>query len=227
LLPGSRSGEIRRMLGVFGEAVELLRSRGVRFELVLPTLPRLVTTVTQQTAGWRVRPLVVTEPVEHQAAFRIARAALAKSGTVTLELALAGVPMVAAYRVSLLEEMVARMALKLSSVILANLVLGENVVPEYLQRDCTAPALVDGLSPLLHDTPERRRQIEAFARLDAIMQVGQTPPSERAAEIVLRYVRRGRRCRAAGAGRSSDRDPRSSPSTVRSSRRCAPPQTAR
>ena len=71
------------------------------------------------------------------------------------------------------------------SVILANLVLGENVVPEFLQRDCTPKSLADALAPLLTDSPERRRQIEAFARLDTIMEIGTASPSGRAAEIVL------------------------------------------
>jgi lipid-A-disaccharide synthase len=75
------------------------------------------------------------------------------------------------------------------SIILANLVLESNVVPEFLQRDCTAEALAGALTPLLHDTPQRRRQVEAFARLDSIMEIGKAAPSQRAAEIVLRYVK--------------------------------------
>ena len=97
--------------------------------------------ITSATAAWPVQPRIVVEPAEKQAAFRIARAALAKSGTVTLELALAGVPMVAAYKVPALEAVVGRRLVKrLPSVILANLVLGENVVPEFMQEDCTPRA---------------------------------------------------------------------------------------
>jgi hypothetical protein len=104
----------------------------------------------------------VVETAEKQAAFRIARAALAKSGTVTLELALAGVPMVAAYKVSAIEYYaVGRGILKrLPSIILANLLLGENVVPELLQYNCTSEQLADALLPLLRHTaaaaPDRR-----------------------------------------------------------------------
>ena len=132
---------------------------------------------------------MVTDRAEKQAAFRQARAALTKSGTSTLELALAGIPMVAAYKVSLLEEAVARAMIKLSTVILANLVLGEDVVPEFLQRDCTADRLAAALLPLLADTPERRRQTAAFARLDGIMGLGQGAPSARAAAAVLELCR--------------------------------------
>jgi lipid-A-disaccharide synthase len=128
---------------------------------------------------------VVTDPAEKNAAFRTARAALTKSGTSTLELAVAGIPMVAAYQVPLVEEMVARLLIKVESVILANLVVGENVVPEFLQRACTPENLAAALVPLLGDTPECRRQTAAFARLDAIMEIGRAVPSERAAAVVL------------------------------------------
>jgi lipid-A-disaccharide synthase len=127
----------------------------------------------------------VTDAAEKHAAFRRARAALTKSGTSTLELALAGVPMAAAYKVPLIEEAIGRLLITAPSAILANLILGENAVPEFLQRDCTAEKLSQALLPLLSDTPERRRQLAAFARLDTIMAIGQAIPSERAAAVVL------------------------------------------
>jgi lipid-A-disaccharide synthase len=128
---------------------------------------------------------VVTDAAAKHLAFRHARAALTKSGTSTLELALAGVPMVAAYKVSFLEALVGRMMITAHSVILANLVLGENVVPEFLQSDCTAETMSGALLPLLSDTPQRRLQVEAFARLDRIMDIGGPAPSNRAAALVL------------------------------------------
>jgi lipid-A-disaccharide synthase len=189
VLPGSRRGEISRMTPVFGAAIALLKERVGALDVVVPTVPHLKDGVTAATAYWAVRPRIVVDPAERWAAFRVARAALAKSGTVTLELALACVPMVTAYKVSLLDEMIARAAIEVPSIILANLVLGENVVPELLQRDCTPNALADALAPLLRDGPERRRQVEAFGRLDQIMEIGTAAPSRRAAEIVLSYAR--------------------------------------
>lgn len=188
VLPGSRPGEIRRMTGVFGKAVALLKDRVGAFELIVPTVPHLKDGVLAATADWVVRPKVAVDPADKWAAFRIARAALAKSGTVTLELALSGVPMVAAYKVSLFDEIIARIAINVPSVILTNLIIGENVVPELLQRDCTPAALADALAPLLADGVERERQIGAFARLDSIMEIGTASPSRRAAEIVLSYA---------------------------------------
>ena len=185
VLPGSRASEISRMAGVFGEAVALVADRLGTLEVVVPAVPRLADTVQAAVASWRVPARVVTEPDQKDAAFRNARAALTKSGTSTLELAVAGVPMAAAYKVPLLEELIGRMLITASSAILTNLVLGENVVPEFLQRDCTPERLAGALLPLLGDTPERRRQIEAFSRLDTIMEIGKAAPSERAAAVVL------------------------------------------
>ena len=196
LLPGSRSSEIRRLLATFGAAVARVSARVGPLELVLPTMPHLAARVREGVAGWAVQPRIVLDAEEKWRAFRAARAALAASGTVTLELALAGVPTVAAYRIPLIEEIVLRLARvqdRLSSVILANLVIGENVVPEFLQRDCTPDNLATALAPLLPDTPERARQLAAFARLDAIMAPDSLAPSAKAATIVLDAAQRGRR----------------------------------
>jgi lipid-A-disaccharide synthase len=190
VLPGSRSGEIDRLTSVFGQALGLVQDRVGPIEVVVPTVSHLLPAVTEATAAWPVRPRIVAEPTEKQAAFRVARVALAKSGTVTLELALAGVPMVTAYKVSVVEAWIARRLIRVPSVILANLVLEQNAVPELLQENCTAERLAAALVPLISDTPERRRQIEAFSRLDSIMEIGSRAPSVRAADIVLDTLRR-------------------------------------
>jgi lipid-A-disaccharide synthase len=188
VLPGSRSTEIDRLLPVFGVAISRVVKRSGPLELVLPTVRNRLAQVRAGVAGWETKPRIVVEPADKWAAFRSARAALAASGTVTLELAIAGVPSVAAYLVSPIEEIVARLMglhRRLSTVILANLVIGENIVPEFLQRDCTAEKLADALAPLLRlDSPERARQIEAFGRIDGLMRVD-TTPSEAAAALVL------------------------------------------
>jgi lipid-A-disaccharide synthase len=190
-MPGSRSGEVARLAGIFGEALALVQQRVAPIEVIVPTVPHLLDRVTAATAAWKVKPRIIVDQAEKQAAFRVARAALAKSGTTTLELAVAGVPMVAAYKVSALEAFVVRRLVRVPSYILANLVLGENVVPEIVQEECTPERLADALGPLIGDTPQRRRQVEAFARLDAIMEIGSRAPASRAADIVLNALRRG------------------------------------
>lgn len=185
VLPGSRRSEIRHHMAVFGETLGLLRDAGVAFEPVLPTMPHLVDAVQAALATWPVPPRVVLGEIDKRAAFRQAHAALAKSGTVTLELAISGVPMITAYRGGAIEAAIARRVVRLTSVILANLVIGENVVPEYLQQDCRAGTLMPALRDVLTDTPLRQRQIDAFARIDAIMATGDESPSEKAAQIVI------------------------------------------
>ena len=193
VLPGSRRSEIRHHMAVFGQAVARLQEQGVTFELVLPTMPHLQEAVVDAVKGWPVQPQVVIGEQEKRAKFRIAHAALAKSGTVTLELALAGVPMVTAYRTGSMEAWILRRAIKVNSVILANLVIGENVVPEFLQEDCTPEKLAAALRDVLSDSDLRRKQLEAFATIDGIMSTGNQPPSARAADIVLATMWQARR----------------------------------
>jgi len=185
VLPGSRRIEIRHHMEIFGETLARLRADGYAFEAVLPTMPHLQEAIHEAIERWPVRPKIVIGEDAKRAAFRIAHAALAKSGTVTLELALAQVPMVAAYRGGTLEAWVLLRAIRARSFILANLVMGDNVVPEFIQQNCKAENLAPALARLLIGGPERSRQLEAFARLDSLMSTGDRSPSERAADIVL------------------------------------------
>ena len=193
VLPGSRRSEVRHHMAIFGKTLSLLRAGHVPFELILPTMPHLLEAVKQGVESWPVQPRIVLGEQEKRAAFRIARAALAKSGTVTLELALSGVPMVTAYRTGAIEAWIMLSAINVKSVILANLVVGENVVPEFLQQDCTPENLSHALREVLEESSSRQRQLEAFGRIDGIMSTGGQPPSTRAADIVLAMMRKARR----------------------------------
>jgi lipid-A-disaccharide synthase len=141
--------------------------------------------VRQGTAAWPVQPRIVVEPEEKWSAFRQARAALAASGTVTLELALAQVPTVLAYKVALLEEMIIRRMIQVKMVGLANIILDDMAMPELLQHDATAENLAAALVAVTQESPARQRQCAAFAKLDSIMEIGRAVPSERAARAVI------------------------------------------
>jgi len=193
VLPGSRPGEIAHHLAVFGRAIALLTERCGQLDVVLPTVPDFAERVRVQVADWTVPPRVVVGHEEKGAAFRVARAALAASGTVTLELALAGIPTVVAYRASWLTWLIYRTFVRVPTIVLANLVLGDKVLPEFIQHAASPEQLVAALAPLVGDTPERRRQLAAFARLDEVMRIGTARPSEAAAEVVLDVARTGRR----------------------------------
>jgi lipid-A-disaccharide synthase len=192
VMPGSRRGEISRLLGLFRATVEGIAARNANVEFVIPAVPALADLLRQETEAWQAEVSVVTGMQARNAAFRTARIALVKSGTSTLEVALAGVPMVATYRVSHLEAVVAHFVLKVPSVILVNLVLGENVIPELLQYQATPEKFIAAAMSLLIEGPERQRQVDAFKRLDDVMQIGSEPPSMRAAKIVLKYASRQR-----------------------------------
>lgn len=186
LMPGSRRSELKRMLPVFEATVAQVAASAGPLDVVIAAVPHLAASIESAVASWPVQPRLAVTQDERDAAFRVARAALVKSGTGTLELAVAGVPMVASYKGSAIEAFIARRLVKVPTVILANLVLGENVVPEFLQEDAEPRRMAAALAPLIGNTAERTRQVEAFKRLDGIMEIGTARPSDRAAEIVLK-----------------------------------------
>ncbi len=192
VLPGSRTSEVSRLMQPFGEALEALHARHVRPQVIIPVVPHVRPLVEKHSASWTVKPYLVEGDADKFRAFKLAHAALAASGTVTLELALAGTPMVVAYKVDGIAAQM-RFLLNVHSVVLANLVLEENAFPEYLQEECTSPKLADALEQLLRDTPARRAQMTALARIPHKMLIDGPSPSDAAADIVLDYAVNGRR----------------------------------
>jgi lipid-A-disaccharide synthase len=190
VLPGSRRSEIRHLLPPFGEAVALVAEQLPRARFVLPAVPRLVEVITQLIADWRVKPEIVTGEAAKLAAFREARAALAASGTVTLELALAQVPTVAAYRGAGWEAALARRLIKLPSVILPNLIVGESVVPEFIQDDASPQALAKAVLAATGDGPARQRQLDGFAAVEQNMRSAGPSPAANAVSAALALVRK-------------------------------------
>jgi lipid-A-disaccharide synthase len=179
---------------IFGDALALTAKKYGPIEVILPTLPHLRDEIGRATKEWQIQPRVITGEQEKWEAFSLATGALAASGTVTLELALCGVPHVAAYRVPMVEAALMRAVMRVHpvirnrSVVLANLVLGRNVVPEFLQGQCTPQNLAAALGSILENGPARREQIEAFKQLDGILQTGDARPSERGARAILDLV---------------------------------------
>jgi len=190
VLPGSRRSVIARLMDDFGAALALLARVSGPLEIVLPTLPHVESEVRARAARWAVEPRIEVGEAAKLAAFRVAHAALAASGTATLELALAGVPMVGAYKVSRLEEQLKHFFKLPESILLPNLILGEKAIPEILQQDCTPPNLAAALAGVLREGPARSAQLAALARLDSLMLVGDgVIPSERAARETLATMR--------------------------------------
>jgi lipid-A-disaccharide synthase len=188
VLPGSRRSEIVRLMEPFGAALgQVIPQLGRPVSLTLPAVPHLADEIEARSRDWPVQPRIVLGEAAKYAAFRRAHAALAASGTVTLELGLAGVPMVVAYKVSWIEAQIGRLIV-VPSFVLTNLVLGDRTVPEFMQDDCTPENLAAGLRPLLADTPQRRVQVDAFHRLEDLMRIDEHSPSARAARIVTEIL---------------------------------------
>jgi lipid-A-disaccharide synthase len=197
VLPGSRRTEISRLLGPFGEAVGKIAAARPDVEVLLPAVPHLSEEIAAAVSSWPRRPRLILSELEKFAAFRRAHAALAASGTVTLELALAGVPMVVAYRVDPIARFLKRF-LTIHSIVLPNLVLGENPIPEFLDADSDPDTLASNVLALLGETSERSAQVAALKRVgEAMLSLGAAPPSNKAAEIVIEAAEHGRGRRVA------------------------------
>ncbi|SMC36814.1 lipid-A-disaccharide synthase [Fulvimarina manganoxydans] len=186
LLPGSRRGEIDRLLSDFGETYERLAARMPALNAVLPTLPRHRARVEKVIADWSFRPEVVTGETAKWAAFEKADAALAASGTVSLELALAGVPMALAYKLDPVAYRFRHLVTAWTAA-LPNFITGHPLVPEHFHEFVRPEHLARRLERLLTDTPERAAQMAGFGEIRQAMSIDR-PPGEAAAEIVARLI---------------------------------------
>lgn len=186
VLPGSRRSEVRRLMPVFGETVARIKSAMPDLQVVLPAVPHLRDDIAKAMQHWRYRADIVTGEDAKYAAFRNARAALAASGTVTLELALACVPTVLAYKVSAIEFAIARRLVRTPFIGLPNIIAGRQIVPEFIQEAAEAGSLAAALCPLLQDGEARAAQLAALSEIAGAMALpeGDTP-SKAAARIIL------------------------------------------
>jgi lipid-A-disaccharide synthase len=189
LMPGSRRSEVPRLLPVFGATLALLAGRIPGLVPVVPVASAVAATVRRAAAGWPVQPVIVTDLADKHDAYAAAAAALTKSGTSTLELALAGVPMAVTYRVNPLTAAIARRLIRVPYVAMVNLLAGRAVVPELLQQDCRPVKLAATVELLLGDPASAQAQRAAFREVAARLQAPSgTPPSGTPAQSAAREV---------------------------------------
>jgi len=188
LLPGSRRSELARLLPPFAEAVEILAKRFPALRMVVPAGPGWADALAAACRDWPVDVLVLADGNEKFHAMAASTAALAASGTVALELALAGVPMVIAYRVNWATYQVVRRMVKVKYANLINLLLDRPAVPELLQDDCRGGRLAAAVARLLDDGAARDEQRAVGAEAVAALRAGDAAPSDYAAETVLRII---------------------------------------
>ena len=192
VLPGSRMNEVRLLLPPFRDAVARLVKSFPDLVCVLPTVPHVAAAVRAGTANWPAPLHILDGDANKFSAFDAADGALAASGTVTTELALAHTPMVVAYRFGWLTYALGRPFVSVKFATLVNIILDREAAPEFIQSRCTGANLADALVPLLSDTPARRKQIEDLDAATALLGIGSEPPSLRAARALLEFVREGR-----------------------------------
>ncbi|SHI79747.1 lipid-A-disaccharide synthase [Roseomonas rosea] len=190
VMPGSRRTEIRRLLPIFGEALRLLSSRVPGIRPVVPLAGPVEEAVRAAALGWKPGPILIRDLTEKHDAYAAAAAGLIKSGTSSLEVAMAGVPMVVGYRVNPITAEIVRRLVKVRYASIVNLLADAPVIPEYIQQDCRPDRLAEGLERLLTGGPEAGAQRAGFARvMSQLAPPGGGSPSEAAAQAVLEAAR--------------------------------------
>ncbi|MGA1209223.1 MAG: lipid-A-disaccharide synthase [Gemmobacter sp.] len=191
-LPGSRRGEVARLAPVFGQALASLVARRPDLRVVVPAVAALGAEVRARVAGWPGAPVVIVEGEGPEgakaAAFGAARAAIAASGTVSLELAAAGVPMVIGYDMNPLTRAIVGRLLRVDTVTLVNLVSDTRAVPEFLGARCRADLIAPAVAALLDDGPARAAQMRAMDLAMDRRGRGGAAPGRRAARAVLGVI---------------------------------------
>ncbi len=188
VLPGSRRGEVRPLLPLFRDAAVCLEQRLPGLRAVVPTVGRVADDVAEAVAGWPLRTTVVVDAADKRAAFAAGQVALAASGTVTLELALAGVPTVVSYRLNNVSAVAFGLVSRTPYISLPNILLGRECQPELLQWRATPQRLAAALERLATSEQARARRLADSRDLAARLGDGDVPPSRRAARCVLAEI---------------------------------------
>jgi lipid-A-disaccharide synthase len=192
VLPGSRMSEISRLLDIFGETVRRTQAITGPCRVVIPTVAGVAAEVRQRTTNWD-NTLIIEGETEKYDAFAAADAALAASGTVSLELAMAGVPSLIAYRLSPLTAFIAKRLIRVKYASIINLILDKPAIPEFLQENCIPEHMTPALADLLQSDRERDQQADDIARALTALRSGSDVPSMSAARVVMHLAKEKRR----------------------------------
>jgi lipid-A-disaccharide synthase len=185
VMPGSRRMEARRLLPVFGPTLRLLADRVPGLRPVIAVSPVVAETVRAGVADWPGRPVLVETLAAKHDAFATASAGLIKSGTSSLEMAVAGVPHIVAYRVNPITAAIVRRLVRVRFASLVNLLAELEIAPEFLQERATPEAMAGALQALLADPAAAAAQRAAFAGVLDMLHPPGLAPSAAAAEAVL------------------------------------------
>jgi lipid-A-disaccharide synthase len=190
VLPGSRPSEIERMMPPFEEAARLARAAHPDLHIVIPAAPTIAEAVKARVAAWPFRAHVVEGDGAKRDAMKAATVALACSGTVTTEVALAGCPFIVAYRMSAASHAVAKRLIRTRFITLLNIAANREVAPEFIQDAATGPALARAVIERLDDPALRAAQVAAQDEALKEMGRGGPDPSIKAADVIVGLVAR-------------------------------------
>lgn len=170
VLPGSRRSEIKMLLPIFKETVALVKKEIPALKVIIPTLPALKVSIEEQVKTWPVEAAVVEGEDKRNEAFESAYVALAASGTVALQLAAARLPFVVAYSLGALSGKIAHILIKIPYVCMVNVLLGFEKsggapwIPEYIQENCQADKIAQGIIQLFKDENARAAEVKAMGK---------------------------------------------------------------
>jgi len=189
IMPGSREGELKRLIPVFTETLEMLVEKFTDLHAVVIATPDLAEAIKQQTKSWPIKTVVISDLSEKKNAFAACNAALVKSGACSLEAAIAGLPMVIAYKVHPVSAWMLRRMIKVRYVSIINLILGKEIIPELLQEQCTAELLFNNIEALLEDEEVQQKQLSRIGEALSELGMGDDEcPSEKAATKLLHEI---------------------------------------
>lgn len=188
VLPGSRPNEVKHLMSPFGKAIKELTQKTGPLNILLPTVNSVKDDVIEAAKDWPIEPVIIEGEEDKFRAFKIATAALAASGTVTLELAMTGTPMIVAYKYDFYLHLL-RPLIKAEYFALANHILGKKAFPELIQADCTAENIATALAPLFNtSSKERTNQCQDLGRIDQKLFAAGEKPSVAAASATMKAI---------------------------------------
>lgn len=189
MMPGSRMGELKRHLPIFKDAIHRMVMDVPNLCLIIPQTSDTMHYVKHEVAGWMVPAYFVQGTQGKQDAMAASVVGLVKSGTASLEGALAQLPYITAHKVNGITAFIARRVLKIPYVNLVNILLHKPIVPEFLQDQCFGPLLGGTLAALMDAPNVRGRQIDAFKEVGKMLgNEEETSPSHKAAKVILDIV---------------------------------------
>ena len=187
MLPGSRVQIAKRLLPIYKEVVEKLYKQVKNLKVVMPTTSTSHNFIINEVAKWNIKPLIITTKQDRYDAFVASKAVLSISGTAVLEIAVAKTPVIVAYKLSPLSYMIAKRLVKIKNVSLPNIIMGKQIVPEFIQERCNATLLSKELKKIITNKQYRNGMLKNLEEMNKKI-TQKKAPSDMASDIILKIL---------------------------------------